>query len=94
VKLRGQRFFLKELGSGALRAEDILQEEEENTIPSDPRRLNQGYSLTDMKILRPWTDMLPQLPKQHLMRCYGVTKIKDRYYQICDLIEDLKDLPF
>ena len=83
-KLRNQRFFLKQITEA---------------IPNEPfqgeafREEDEGRP-HHLQLLKPWTDMIPQLPHQHWLQCYGVIRINNRYYYICDLVEDNKLIPF
>ena len=83
-KLRDQRFCLKQL-SGCISNELFLGKQYMN---------NDNNPVPNKKLIQPWIDMLPQLPKQHVLQCYGFTRIKDHYYSICDLVEDNKLVMF
>lgn len=80
IKLRNHRFCFKQISE---------------RISSEPfPDANKESPLDKVKQLQPWIDMLPQLPCQYVMQCYGSTKINGRYYSICDLVEDNEPLPF
>ena len=78
-KLRYKRFLLKELPSELI----IL-------IREQP-----GSSIEDeiLRILKPSMDLLPQLPTQNYIPCYGILPINNTYFTITDLVENNNFLP-
>jgi hypothetical protein len=44
--------------------------------------------------VKDWALLPPQLENQNFQTCYGVMKIKNNYFTVCDLIEDYVILPF
>ena len=41
-----------------------------------------------------WVNTVPQIALQSMMPCYGVLRVKDQYYTVCDLVQDYTKLPF
>ena len=83
-KLRNQRFCLKQLIDGL----------NDDMFPGKLYRDEENSPLMKLDLMKPWIDVLPQLPGQNFLQCYGVTRIKDKYYTICDLVEDNKPVSF
>ena len=87
-KLRNQKFFLKQISLKKLELENPCKITEEAEETEQFEVLNIDFPRLQFDLLEPWTDMLPQLPQQNVLQCYGITRIKERYYFICDLVQD------
>ena len=45
-------------------------------------------------LVEQWINTVPQNALQSMMPCYGVIRIKDQYYTVCDLVQEFTKLPF
>jgi len=58
------------------------------------RLLNNEQPITKLDLVESWVGMPPQVPLQNFNACYGLVKIKQHVYTICDFVEDNVLLPY
>ena len=79
---------MRQIPEHALKLQEFIDYEINGKKKTKSSKLNFQKQLIDFDIIKDWMDIKQHIPFQNFLNCYGITKIKENYYMISDLIQD------